>query len=110
MPREVVRISNFYQALKKDQIGDLLKFYALKLNKKIHIYNNAEGEVRTSFGQSKSFSTSTILVDVNNLSEITDSRYRYKTIKVFDKEYNSARLKFLTGPRIEDEKSIKDQN
>lgn len=109
MSREVVRVSNFDLALKGTEISNYLKFYAIKLNKRIQMYNNKEGSVRNSFKQ-QACSTDIIFIDVNNLAEVTGSKFRYKTIKVFDKDYNSSRLKLLTGPDMEDEKSIKDQN
>ena len=49
MPREIVRISNFAPMLKNTEVSDCLKFYALKLNKRIHMYNNDNGKLKEYF-------------------------------------------------------------
>lgn len=107
MPREGVRMSNFPIPLQNTAVGDLLKFYALKLNKRIHFFNELkEGAIR----EPKTFSADTIDIDVNNFPFTTKGETcSYKTVKVFGKEYGFGGMRFLGSPVGEDEKPIMDE-
>ena len=106
MPREIVRISNFQQGLQKTEIGDLLKFYAIKLDKQIHFRNREEGEAAVQ----RDYSKDVIQILVDSLPNATERKTLYKTVKVFEKEINFTMVKFLQGPLEEDEKLVTDEN
>lgn len=116
MSREGVRISNFSQNLEKTEIGELLKFYALKTNKRIHMINCTPTGTGTStelsFSGIGNFSTDTIRIEVNNLPEVErrTSSGKLGIVKVYGKEINFARIAFVQGPANKDVRFVKDEN